>query len=122
MPTLIAAIFGAALLLTPLFADARGHASGADSSYRSHSSHRSTSHSRSSSGVRKSSSSKTKRDPAQRAAFQRSHPCPSTGKTYGACPGYVVDHIKALKSGGRDDPSNMQWQTVEAAKAKDKWE
>jgi len=37
-------------------------------------------------------------------------------------PGYVVDHIRPLACGGADDPSNMQWQTVEAAKAKDKWE
>lgn len=63
-----------------------------------------------------------KRDPAQRAAFMRSHPCPSTGKTKGACPGYVVDHIKPLKRGGADRPENMQWQTVEEAKQKDRWE
>ena len=37
-------------------------------------------------------------------------------------PGYVVDHIKPLKKGGCDCPANMQWQTKEAAKAKDKWE
>jgi len=37
-------------------------------------------------------------------------------------PGYVVDHIVALKRGGADAPSNMQWQTVEEAKAKDRWE
>jgi hypothetical protein len=48
--------------------------------------------------------------------------CPSTGKTYGNCPGYVVDHNQALKHGGADDPSNMQWQTRQAAKEKDKWE
>jgi hypothetical protein len=29
---------------------------------------------------------------------------------------------QALKYGGRDDPSNMQWQTTSEAKAKDKWE
>ena len=37
-------------------------------------------------------------------------------------PGYVIDHIVPLKKGGCDCPANMQWQTVEAAKAKDKWE
>ena len=41
-------------------------------------------------------------------AFRRSNPCPATGKTYGACPGYVVDRVQALKRGGAADPSNMQ--------------
>ena len=57
-----------------------------------------------------------------RAHFEKSHPCPSTGKTSGACPGYVVDHVKPLKRGGADRPENMQWQTKEAAKKKDKIE
>ena len=48
--------------------------------------------------------------------------CPSTGKIHGACPGYVVDRIQALKQGGRDDPSIMQRQTSQPAKAKDRWE
>jgi hypothetical protein len=55
-------------------------------------------------------------------AFQRQNPCPSTGRKTGACPGYVIDHIKPLACGGADAPSNMQWQTRGAAKAKDKWE
>ena len=54
------------------------------------------------------------RDPEQRAAFRRDHPCPSTGKTRGACLGYQVDHVKPLACGGADDPSNMQWLTKEA--------
>ena len=54
--------------------------------------------------------------------FQREHPCPSTGLTTGACPGYRKDHIKALDCGGPDAVSNMQWQTIAAAKAKDRWE
>ena len=64
----------------------------------------------------------THRDPAQRAAFMHQHPCPSTGKTKGGCPGYVVDHIKPLCAGGADHPSNMQWQTVAEAKKKDRLE
>jgi hypothetical protein len=35
-------------------------------------------------------------------------------------PGWVIDHIVPLACGGGDVPSNMQWQTKEAAKAKDK--
>ena len=54
--------------------------------------------------------------------FQRQHPCPSTGRTTGACPGYIKDHIRALDCGGPDSVENMQWQTVAEAKAKDKWE
>jgi len=54
--------------------------------------------------------------------FKRAQPCPSTGKSRGACPGYVIDHITPLKRGGADAPYNMQWQTKEAAKQKDKWE
>jgi hypothetical protein len=54
--------------------------------------------------------------------FKKQSPCPSTGKSSGACPGYVIDHVKPLKRGGADDPSNMQWQTKEAAKQKDRTE
>jgi hypothetical protein len=54
--------------------------------------------------------------------FKKEHPCPSTGATSGSCPGYVIDHIVPLKRGGPDAPINMQWQTIEDAKAKDKWE
>ena len=54
--------------------------------------------------------------------FRADHPCPATGKARGACPGYVIDHVKPLKRGGADRPDNMQWQTKEAAKAKDRTE
>jgi len=67
-------------------------------------------------------SAKTHRDPTQRAVFMQHHPCPSTGKTRGRCPGYIVDHIKPLCAGGADHPSNMQWQTAEQAKNKDRLE
>jgi hypothetical protein len=55
-------------------------------------------------------------------AFQRANPCPSTGKNAGACPGYVVDHVVPLMRAGADNPSNMQWQTLEDAEAKDRVE
>lgn len=60
----------------------------------------------------------------EKAEFMRHHPCPSTCKVkvrYG-CKGYVIDHIDPLACGGEDKAFNMQWQTKEAAKEKDKWE
>jgi hypothetical protein len=57
-----------------------------------------------------------------RRQFQRLHPCPSTQKRSGSCPGYVVDHVIPLACGGADSVLNLQWQTVKAAKLKDKWE
>lgn len=62
------------------------------------------------------------RNASTRAAFVRENPCPATGKGRGACPGYVVDHVIPLCAGGADRPENMQWQTVNEAKAKDKTE
>ena len=62
------------------------------------------------------------RGAAQRAAFVREYPCPATGQPRGPCPGYVVDHIIPLCGGGADAPSNMQWQTIEDGKLKDKEE
>lgn len=62
------------------------------------------------------------RSAAALAEFKRANPCPSTGERRGKCPGYVIDHIKPLACGGADAPANMQWQTIEDAKAKDKWE
>lgn len=57
-----------------------------------------------------------------KTAFKYTNPCPSTGRNKGLCPGYVIDHVKPLACGGADHPSNMQWQTKEDAKQKDKWE
>lgn len=56
------------------------------------------------------------------AAFQRGNPCPATGRRSGACPGWVRDHIVPLCAGGADAVSNMQWQSVAAAAAKDRVE
>jgi hypothetical protein len=64
----------------------------------------------------------SRRSRAARDAFERTHPCPATGRTSGPCRGYVVDHIQPLACGGADAPGNMQWQTKAEGKAKDKWE
>jgi hypothetical protein len=93
-----------------------------DSSSSSHRSGDSSSHSRATPGVARDTHGRLTRSAAAKAAFKKSHPCPSTGKSRGACPGYVIDHVKPLKRGGRDAPDNMQWQTVQEAKIKDRTE
>lgn len=70
----------------------------------------------------RTASGRIARSATARREFQRQNPCPSTGRPSGACPGYVVDHVQALKHGGLDEPGNMQWQTTAAARAKDKVE
>ena len=65
------------------------------------------------------STGRIKRSTTARRYFRAEHPCPTTGLTAGPCPGFVIDHIQALKHGGADRPSNMQWETISAAKAKD---
>ena len=62
------------------------------------------------------------RSQAARHAFVKTNPCPATVKAKLPCPGYTIDHVEPLCAGGADDPSNMQWQTVEGAKAKDRIE
>jgi hypothetical protein len=53
-----------------------------------------------------------------RAEFVRQNPCPATGATRGACPGFQVDHREALICGGTDELPNLQWLSVEEHKAK----
>jgi len=76
----------------------------------------STTTSVSASGVARDSHGKIKRSEIAKHEFMQ-----TTGYPHGR-PGYVVDHITPLKRGGCDCPSNMQWQTIQEAKAKDKWE
>jgi hypothetical protein len=62
-----------------------------------------------------SASAKQPRSGSAKREFQVTHPCPATGRTRGACPGYTKDHVVPLACRGRDAPSNMQWQTVRDA-------
>lgn len=59
--------------------------------------------------------------------FQRIHPCPSTGLSTGACPGWHKDHVIPLVCGGCDTVENLQWLPVEikacaGTDCKDRWE
>lgn len=61
------------------------------------------------------------------AAFQRNHPCPSTGIGTGPCPGWSKDHVIPLACGGIDSVSNLQWlpnalKSAAGTLAKDRWE
>lgn len=65
----------------------------------------------------------TVRSVAAKHAFIRANPCPAAvAHSKYSCPGYVIDHVVSLDCNGKDVPENMQWQTVQAAKAKDKVE
>jgi hypothetical protein len=113
-------LFAAFLAFTPaaFSKGSGGHASRLSSAARSHGSSRS---SKCVSCIR-NTQGKIARSSTAKHQFEKSHPCPSTGRSSGACPDYVVDHKTPLKRGGADDPSNMQWQSKVAAKAKDKIE
>ena len=72
--------------------------------------------------VKRDKNGKIARSAKARDDFKKAHPCPATGKSHGPCDGYVIDHVKPLKKGGADAPSNMQWQNERDGKAKDRTE
>jgi hypothetical protein len=72
--------------------------------------------------IQRDAHGRIQRSEAAKNTFKREYPCPATQQPKGPCPGYVIDHVVPLKRGGADSPSNMQWQTVEEAKAKDRVE
>lgn len=54
-------------------------------------------------------------------AYRKVHPCPVTGKTTGACPGWQIDHVIPLASGGCDAVSNMMWLPDKVKTCTDDW-
>ena len=120
---LLGGLIAITLLTVPALAKgSSGHTSSARASGTSHRSSARSARSTGCSSCTRQANSRIKRSSTAKHEFQRSNPCPCTGKTSGACPGYVIDHVTPLKRGGADKSSNMQWQTKEAAKAKDKSE
>lgn len=73
-------------------------------------------------GVAGKTKAEIHRSSAAIAHFKKERPCPATDKHTGPCQGYVIDHIVPLACNGKDDPINMQWQSVKEGKAKDRWE
>jgi hypothetical protein len=97
-----------------------GRASSSDSAFHGYGasgSHRdATRYSDGAAGVQRDSHGRIKRSEAAKEQFEH-----ATGYPYGRH-GYVIDHVIPLKRGGSDTPDNMQWQTIEDAKQKDKTE
>lgn len=62
-----------------------------------------------------------KRSTAVLNAFKRIHPCPATGLTTGACPGWAIDHPLPIACGGCDAVSNMQWLPDRIKSCSDPW-
>jgi hypothetical protein len=87
-------------------------------SSRIHAPRRSTLHAPRSHGLtcRHDSHGRISRSEAAKRRFMR-----QSGYPHGRR-GYIVDHIIPLACGGRDTPSNMQWQTAAEARAKDRYE
>jgi 5-methylcytosine-specific restriction endonuclease McrA len=112
MNTFIAAAMAAVLTLPSI--DAYSHGGGLNSSGCHNNRKTGDYHCHRDAAGNRIGAKKGSRDPAQRRKFHRNNPCPSTGKTSGACPGYHVDHIVPLACGGADRPYNMQWLTARA--------
>lgn len=60
-------------------------------------------------------------------AFRKLYACPSTQLFTGACPGWAVDHVIPLASGGCDAVWNAQWlplaiKSCAGSVCKDRWE
>ncbi len=62
-----------------------------------------------------------KRSTAVLNAFKRIHPCPSTGLTTGACPGWALNHTIPLACGGCDSVSNLDWMPDEIKSCAQPW-
>ena len=58
------------------------------------------------------------RSAAEVRAFRLDNPCPLTGRSRGACPGWQMDHTVPLCAGGEDKRTNMFWLSTDDHKWK----
>lgn len=118
----LAAVALFAVLIVPTFARTSSHSKSSTKSSTGAKSRAEARRSAKCQSCQRDAKGRIQRSSTAKHQFQRSHPCPSTGSTSGACRGYVIDHVQALKHGGKDAPENMQWQTKAEAKVKDRVE
>jgi hypothetical protein len=62
-----------------------------------------------------------KRSSAVLTAYKKIHPCPSTGLTTGACPGWALNHSIPLACGGCDAVYNLTWTPDQIKSCADSW-
>ena len=68
-----------------------------------------------------------KRSRAVLRDFAKVFPCPETLEPLPSCPGWAIDHVIPLASGGCDSAVNLQWlpdsiKSCSDADCKDRWE
>jgi len=75
---------------------------------------------------RRTAEGRIHRDRAVLREFAKTHPCPSTLEPRPSCPGWAIDHVIPLASGGCDSLINLQWLPDSlkscAGDCKDRWE
>lgn len=62
--------------------------------------------------IKRDADGRIARSSAVTRAFRSVYPCPSTGSTSGACPGWQMNHTIPLACGGCDALSNLDWMPV----------
>jgi hypothetical protein len=85
MRQLCAILIALVLVTSPAIAKGSGSNSGTSSSHIA-----TSAHARATPGVARNSHGRITRSEHARREFRKSYPCPSTSKTTGACPGYVI--------------------------------
>lgn len=69
--------------------------------------------------VERTTSGEIKRSSTVIRQFRARWACPSTGYYFGACPGWQIDHVIPLATGGCDSIINLQWLPVQIKTGKD---